>query len=163
MKIPLKVNRDVLHQADLFRDAARLLQVIDSKLHVPFIVNAAFAIELYLKALNSSKCFNKPSEISPGVISYESVTSKPVTWGHSLVDIYDALVEDIKIYLDDEFLNARISADCDSLRDFLSQINKAFVQWRYIFSKDYVRPIELNEMLLALNTLSSAVHALDKR
>ncbi|MDO9413779.1 MAG: hypothetical protein Q7T81_14510 [Pseudolabrys sp.] len=81
----------------------------------PFVVNATFALELYLKAVG----------LLHGVKLH----------GHDLVDLFDAIPEEAKQSLLAAFKFAKWSCAIKNLhqyREALLKIRKAFMEWRYL-------------------------------
>ncbi len=83
---------------------------------VPFVVNSAFSIEIYLKTLH--------------VISGNKIK------GHSLVTLYNALSEDIKAIVKNAGQDLRRHYSLEGEEDIvtcISSLDKAFEQWRYAY------------------------------
>ncbi|WP_217517494.1 hypothetical protein [Vibrio metschnikovii] len=64
MKLSRRVEPRIYHQAEAFHIAALTLHHSEAMKHrgSPFIVNASFALELYLKAFDGETVFKEPSE-----------------------------------------------------------------------------------------------------
>jgi hypothetical protein len=83
---------------------------------VPFIVNGAFAIEIYLKAL----------ALHFGLQPH----------GHDLLNLFDALTADARDALAANFGSAKVKCEIATLEDYrgaLEKIRRAFVDWRYLY------------------------------
>ena len=106
---------------------------------VPFVVNAAFSIELYLKALASK----------------HQLTLK----GHELLKLYESLpqeaIEEIESVIPkcakDRALNGP-----PTFVQYLKELNSAFVGWRYIFEKSESKPIYLEPTIFVMQVLHEA-------
>lgn len=85
---------------------------------VPFVVNSAFSIELYLKTLHE-------------------IAGTPQR-GHRLLTLFDALPADVRAELEaaaianaPAYLGPRHAERSFSLRDFVTDLDNSFVEWRY--------------------------------
>lgn len=106
---------------------------------VPFIANAAFAVELYIKALAQK----------------HGVTLR----GHEVVELHKALPPAALLELD--AVSPKCAADRrlrgkPDLSACLSQLNNAFVEWRYVFEKDRVDPIDIEPTIFVMQVLHEA-------
>jgi hypothetical protein len=86
----------------------------------PFVVNAAFSVELYLKTLHV---------VATGSNARE----------HKLLELYDDLLSAQRAELQNQAV--RVAAEHGEgpqvqLRDLLITLNDAFVQWRYVYEVD---------------------------
>lgn len=85
----------------------------------PFVVNAAFSIEIYLKTLH--KMYGKDIK------------------GHSLSELYEALDKKCKSTIKQIAEETRNLYQIEKDKDFeyyLSSLDTAFVKWRYIYESD---------------------------
>lgn len=148
--------KDVFIQAYRFRSTARvigdLVRYGDEKnldlYSDPFVVNASFSIELYLKCI--------------GII--ESGDEK-TPYIHELDKLYDALSVEIQNKLSDVFIkeNEKLGSyhlvkkngfDFDwSLRNVLKESSKAFVKWRYSYEGNLPDIISIKAVIFALETI----------
>ena len=112
---------------------------------VPFVVNSAFSIELYLKTLHH--------------LRGTSVR------GHSLLAIYDAL--------SDESRDMVVSiaqrhgpgyqvtvASGDVFRGFVAELDTAFIDWRYIHETGQTSRINVQPMILVMKALDEVCRQL---
>lgn len=103
---------------------------------IPFVVNAAFAIELYLKTL----CSVHGLEMR----------------GHDLLDLFDQLPADAVEQLRQEIAGAPATEGIKDLTGFRVEIERlrhAFVEWRYLYERDSASEIRFLEFLHILNVL----------
>lgn len=125
----------MLQQAISFGKIARL--IYDGNLStvpsnpigiIPFVVNSAFSIELYLKTL--AQIHNTPLR------------------GHKLLDLYDELSAVAKQQIEaqtKEYKTLKNFQGNIDLRAHLEDLNNAFTEWRYAYEFDkvtLVRPID---------------------
>jgi hypothetical protein len=101
-----------LHQQDLLKAPRNGLSL------APFVVNSAFAIELYLKTLHE--------------LSGTSIR------GHELLDLYDKLSDATRnVVIKHALANAAgygvTLTAADQFRTFLAELNNSFVEWRYCY------------------------------
>ncbi len=103
MKIDRTVEPNVFYKAEAFHIAAKVLFDNEEMKYrgAPFIVNASFSLELYLKSFMSSTYFDKPEKYYDGVTLYNRVYSKSghSGQGHDLSNLYKQLPESIKLEL----------------------------------------------------------------
>jgi hypothetical protein len=105
----------------------------------PFVVNASFAVELYLKALG--------------------YRNRAPLRGHELLKLFEALPEDARSEI--QAASARVAAKTEppqylSPRSALSQLNNAFAEWRYTHEKEELGPISLTSVVLLLQVMHEA-------
>lgn len=139
---------DAMHnQANSFANTAlelyardlRTVPIKNSMSMVPFVVNAAFSIEIYLKTLH---CIfgNK-------------------IMGHSLVKIYDELDESAKNIIQGAAADMRSSypiEEGDELYPCLESLDKAFEKWRYAYEYDKLSYIGIQSTTYVLGVLHEA-------
>jgi HEPN domain-containing protein len=105
----------------------------------PFVVNAALAIELYLKTL---------SEIHGKKL-----------WGHELAKLFDNLPKAAVEELEAEVPAAAAGHNIDtgkSFRDCLHRVNDAFVDWRYLYEKQGTQEIRIPEVIFLMDVVHHA-------
>jgi hypothetical protein len=105
---------------------------------VPFVVNGAFAIELYLKTL-----FHLAERSERG---------------HELLKLYDALPDETRAHVvavAQRLATPRIKVpDGAAFRAFLVPVNDAFVEWRYLYETgetEMVHPLDVIFVLWVLH------------
>lgn len=101
----------------------------------PFVVNAAFSVELYLKTLHV-------------------VTSGSHAHQHKLLDLYDSLPDTRRTELQDQAV--LVAAEHGEgpqvqLRNLLTMLNDAFVQWRYVYELPRSGTIHLQQTILVMH------------
>jgi hypothetical protein len=102
-----------IHKRDFTSTPARTGLTI-----APFVVNAAFAVELYLKTI--------------GVVRDQALR------GHDLLTLFDALGADAKASIGDHFSKCKHQCGIDSIEGFrvaLDELRNAFVEWRYLYEQ----------------------------
>lgn len=122
---PTRVVRMFLH-AEHFSDVAAQAHISILERNrtgrvpvAPFVVNGAFALELYLKML--SEFFGKRLA------------------GHDLLKLFDRLPDGARTALQENLHQSRDFAQFSSLDEFrrhLSSYRDAFKDWRYVYEKD---------------------------
>ena len=102
----------------------------------PFIVNAAFGIELYLKTL--AKIHKKTFK------------------GHELLKLFDSLPpkakESINTVIPNYAKQYGITLPAD-FRNYISELNHTFVEWRYIYEKDRSNEVHVQQMIFVMQCL----------
>ena len=111
----------------------------DWKNGAPFVVNAALACELYLKALAAKH-------------------GKSLR-GHELVALYGALPAAARAQV--EAVQAQSAAEwklpsTTSVASALRQLNKAFVEWRYLHERDRTPAVHFRQTIFAMHALHHA-------
>lgn len=111
---------------------------------IPFVVNAAFSIELYLKTLQ---------EIDG--------RAKRV---HSLLDLYDSLSgarrAEIASAAQTHAPRFAIAVrDEQQFRANMRALNSAFVEWRYLHEKKYLGDVQIEPTVVAIIALESVCRA----
>jgi hypothetical protein len=102
----------------------------------PFLVNAAFSVELFLKTLHK----------------LEGETRK----GHKLVPLFDALPEARRADLNaaaQQFApgHGEVAGKVD-FRALLVMLNDTFRKWRYVYEEEQAAPVDLQQTILAMET-----------
>jgi hypothetical protein len=103
---------------------------------VPFIVNSAFAIELYLKTLG--QLHNAPSR------------------GHDLLDLFDKLPESARAAIEKHFSLGKWQCGITTLEEYrkgLQELRGAFVEWRYLYESQDANEIKFQPMIFTMEVL----------
>ncbi|MBN6152782.1 hypothetical protein JR065_20845 [Xanthomonas sp. AmX2] len=127
----------IRQQAMDFRDACGLIMNYDQNergkerrpLSVPYIVNSAFCIELYLKALSLRHGCDQR--------------------GHDLLKIYERLPPGAKIALEDRVKDAQLEVDYSGNTDIkalLSVIKDNFLKWRYLHEHGRLSTVSMPQL-----------------
>jgi|MTBAKSStandDraft_1061840.scaffolds.fasta_scaffold07835_2 hypothetical protein len=118
--------------------------IYDSKIEdwrSPFIVNATFAIELYLKSMQKGiKTYGPPFEVSFGTEQKHSGRTQMMVHakteisykgdGHNLLVLFSQISERNRDYILHIFSQPGHDIDFEN---FLKEHNKAFIVWRYCY------------------------------
>ena len=124
--------------AHLYENGLKKNPTIGSSI-VPFVVNAAFSIELYLKALAKK----------------HQVTLK----GHELLKLYESLpqkaIEEIESVIP-RCAKDRALNEPPNFVQYLKELNSAFIEWRYIFEKSESKPIYFEPTIFVMQVLHEA-------
>ncbi len=125
---------DIFYQANDFRLAAHALHV-QKQFAVPAIVNGAFAIELYLKALGAVP--NDPADFAPDALAQEPGDAPAIPPGRDDSHHIGKLFASLHVHLRDGIRQAYAPAgvDPDTLERDLATFNLAFDDWRYLYEK----------------------------
>jgi hypothetical protein len=125
-----------LHRTDLLKAPRNGFSV------APFVVNSAFSIELYLKTLG--QIHNKPLK------------------GHELVNLFESLPVEAHQSID------AVLPDCVKewgppetidLRTSISELNNAFVEWRYYYERGRTKAVRIEPMIFVMKVLHEACKA----
>ena len=151
MKVLRKVEPNIYSKAEGFHIAAQILNQANEMQYrgSPFIVNATFAIELYLKCLDAKTVFNKPSNECDGFTKYEKVSSESSNRGHDLGKLFNKINEVHRDQISSSF-EQRINGI--SSEEFFGKYRDHFVSWRYGFEGNATAYCS-SEILAMLETL----------
>jgi hypothetical protein len=106
---------------------------------IPFVVNAAFAVELYLKTLGCVCGLNMR--------------------GHDLLELFDELTAEAKDLLQREITRSPATEGIKDLSGFRTEIERArhlFVEWRYLHERNRASEVRFVELIHVLNVLHNA-------
>jgi hypothetical protein len=113
----------------------------------PFVVNSAFSIELYLKALHL-------------------LQGAPSPWGHRLLDLFDTLHPDMRQKIQDgarefgpDYL-PREFAGID-IRTFIGDLDNAFVEWRYAHEGGITGVVHVYPTIFVMKVLHEVSQRID--
>ncbi|SDI25340.1 HEPN domain-containing protein [Pseudomonas benzenivorans] len=106
---------------------------------VPFVVNAAFSIELYLKALSQKH----------GV----------ALRGHELIKLYEALPS--KAHIEIQTVTPRCAdnrtlGEPPELLAYLKDLNNAFIEWRYSYELERTGAVHIEPTIFVMEVLHEA-------
>jgi hypothetical protein len=108
----------------------------DGQLVIPWIVNSAFAIEIYLKTLGQMS--GRPSR------------------GHNISDLYSGLPDDARASILAEIPNAlrdrKFTSEFD-ITAVISALNKAFVEWRYHYEVQRLPAIPIEATIVLMKAI----------
>ena len=141
----ISLNDTMFAQANSFAETANLLYSRDlfnssykGSTVAPFIVNACFSIEIYLKAIHEA--YGESAK------------------GHDLSKLYDNLNESAKITIDSAANDVRPQYTLPMEATFescLSELNNAFVNWRYVYEHNRLSA-EFQSIRCTMHTLFEA-------
>ncbi|MGE0055626.1 MAG: hypothetical protein AB7S74_15595 [Hyphomicrobium sp.] len=103
---------------------------------VPFIVNSAFAIELYLKTIGQ--------------------LHKISLRGHDLIELFDGLPAVAHADIEKHFAKCNWQCGIATLADYrkaLEQLRGAFVEWRYLYEKQNANIISFGPLIFTMEVL----------
>lgn len=111
----------------------------------PFVVNSAFSIELYLKTL--------------GQIHGTSLK------GHKLLELYDSLPAEahraIEVAIPASAQKRKLE-DSINLREFISELNNTFVEWRYCYEVGHTNQVRIEPTIFVMEVLHEACRSSGK-
>lgn len=137
----------IRQQAMDFRDACGLIMNYDlgtrpvdrRPLSIPYVVNSAFCLELYLKAL--------------------SLRHGNEQRGHDLLKLYDRLPQAAKMAIASRVAEAQQEAGCADpidVRGLLSLIKDTFEQWRYVHDHEELGTVPYDQLFFLRSLLHRA-------
>ncbi|MGY3856258.1 hypothetical protein [Aeromonas intestinalis] len=151
-------NIVVLDAAEQFYQSAKILKDMPpgSGVLLPMLTNAALAMELYIKSLNTLSVienYEKYSDGSEGCV----VTEKTGTREHDLSVILSNVDNAIKINIGDLFNNGRIQHSFDELIELVKPYDKLFVRSRYSYEKLGLPTISIAELFYCIESIRDLV------
>lgn len=105
----------------------------------PFVVNAAFSIELYLKTLH--RRFGKSAT------------------GHQIRNLFDALpaeAQQVVFESGESVKHKHALGEEPQILTYLDQLNEAFVKWRYSYEHQYLSQIGIPSTVFLIDALHQA-------
>jgi hypothetical protein len=124
----------LLYERDLRRTPRKGVSV------APFVVNAAFSIELYLKALVAKHGAKPPK-------------------GHELVKLFAKLPAAASAEIENVIPRCaanRALEGSPNFKAYLEELNDAFVEWRYCFELERTRAINIQPTIFVMEVLHEA-------
>lgn len=137
------MTQAMLRQAVSFATASRDLfekylsgPSSDGKAMEPFVVNAAFAIEIYLKTLHASAGARKKE--------------------HGLLALYDTLPQPVKDEIDSA--GGKLAAQYEAIgaggfRGHLAQLDEGFRRWQEVYESGWLKPIQVHPTVFLMHVL----------
>jgi hypothetical protein len=124
-----------LHERDLLKAPRNGLSI------APFVVNSAFAIELYLKTLHE--------------LGGTSIR------GHELLELYDRLSDATRaVVVKHALLNATgygvTLTTADQFRSFVAELNNSFVDWRYCYETGKTGTVTIQPTIVVMKAVHEA-------
>jgi hypothetical protein len=130
--------------ADQFYTASELLWQSEGVV-LPFIINSALALELYLKSLAARsviKNFRDCGDEGGGGI----VTATPIARTHKLTELFDVVDDRLKSEITNRYDQSGLSKRCGPLRDCLQTYDDTFEKIRYVYEDSSSLPEDIDEL-----------------
>ena len=135
------MTQAMLRQAVAFATASRdlfekylAIAAPDAKAMEPFVVNAAFAIEIYLKALHAGAGTRRKE--------------------HGLLELYDALPQPIKDAIDATAAKLRSEYEgAGAFREQLAQLDEGFRRWQEVYESGWLKPVKVHPTVFLMHVL----------
>lgn len=151
----------VLKEADAFKRASEMLNACsESIMSVPAIVNAAFALELYLKSLNIAWQVADPATLEGKKAWLASRTALQI--GHAPSRLYGALDQAIRSDLEERYRLRFQGGNPQTLEQNIKAFDGLFQDWRYIF-EGHAKSVDLHSLFAVLAFFSEALNSLPQR
>jgi hypothetical protein len=135
------MTQAMVRQAVGFATAARdlfekylAIATPDPKVMEPFVVNAAFAIEIYLKTLHAGAGARRKE--------------------HGLIELYDALPQPIKDSIDARAAKLKDEYEgAGAFRAQLAQLDEGFRRWQEVYEGGWLKPIQVQPTVFLMHVL----------
>lgn len=151
----------VLKQANMFREVAQMIYIHSgSIMAVPTVVNAVFALELYLKSLNIEWKIADPNTLGGKKAWLESRTA--LQKGHAPSKLFGALDKSIKDELEKTYRGSVPGHKGQELEDSIKSYDGVFQDWRYIFEGN-CKTVDLSHLFSLLEFLSKELNKLPQK
>lgn len=151
----------VLKEADAFWQASQMLNTFsESIMSVPTVVNAAFALELYLKSLNMEWQLQDPSSLGGKKAWLKSRSA--VQTGHAPSKLYHAIDIDTRNTLEQQYQRRLQGTNVLKLEKVLEAYDGIFQDWRYVF-EGRCKSVDLSSLFSLLAFFYEELHALPQR
>ena len=145
----------VLNEANAFRRASQLLNACpESVMSVPAVVNAAFALELYLKSLNIEWQVADPATLGDRKSWLES--RKSLQTGHAPSKLFGALDQKIRSEFEQKYQEQHQGLSRTTLEQSIASYDGIFQDWRYIF-EGRAKSVDLSELFAILTFFSETL------
>lgn len=125
---------------------------------IPAIVNAVFALELYLKSLNIEWDVSSTEE-PPNGKSW--VNRNVLCKGHDPSKLYKTLDQNIRDTLERKYVEFDVAKGNLTLEARLQAYDGIFQDWRYPFEGS-CKPVDLAELNSMLSFLSETIHCFER-
>jgi hypothetical protein len=151
----------VLKEADAFKRASEMINdCSEAIMSVPAVVNAAFALELYLKSLNIEWQAADPATLEGKKAWLNSRRS--LQKGHVPSRLYNALDQNLRSDLEERYRLSFQGGNYQTLEQNIKVFDGLFQDWRYIF-EGQAKSVDLQSLLAVLTFFSEALNALPQR
>jgi hypothetical protein len=151
----------VLKEADSFWQASQKLNTFSEPImSVPTVVNAALALELYLKSLNMEWQLQDPSSLGENKALLKS--RRAVQTGHAPSKLYLAIDQDTRNTLETRYWQRHQGTNVPKLEKILEAYDGIFQDWRYVF-EGRCKSVDLSFLFSLLVFFSEEIHALPPR
>lgn len=151
------VGREFRETVDFLYESIQLVHCVS-----PLLMMAAFGIELFLKCLNAASVYHR-DDMLVGLEAYR-VTAEPLTKGHRLVVLLDALDVQIQEGLNSTYARNPVIPGKATLRDALAEYDTLFVNARYPFEDEQEgRSRSITGLVKLLDLIGDHVGSLPKQ
>lgn len=154
-------DQGVLREADAFLQASQMLNTSsEPMMSVPTIVNAAFALELYLKSLNVKWQLQDPSSLSEKKAFLKSRSAMQT--GHAPSKLYQAIDKNTRDTLERKYSQRFQGTDVRRLEKIVEEYDGIFQDWRYVF-EGHCESVNISFLISLLTFFSEELHDLPQR
>ena len=154
-------NRSIFALAEAFHEGASLAKEESVRLHPVAIVNGGFALELYLKSIDSERVFSGEPEIEPGIYLHEQVFSRVNLETHDAVKLWKSIDMKTKQHLEEK-LPWALRERYGSVSNALKPVRNVFVEWRYLFEGRIRNPVPISDLFDLLQFLREEIPNLSR-
>ncbi|BBT52207.1 hypothetical protein GVO02_18440 [Aeromonas caviae] len=151
-------NIVVLDAAEQFYQSAKILKDMPpgSGVLLPMLTNAALAMELYIKSLNTLSVIENYETYSDGSRGGE-VTEKAKTCEHDLSIILANVDDAVKINIGNMFDNGSINHSFGELIELVRPYDKLFVRSRYSYEKLGLPAVSISDLFYCIEFIRDLV------
>ena len=144
-------NNRIMHLAHEFLASGEILDREQNRKSSASIMCIAFAIELYIKSIHAEeRCAESDiEEFDDGITAYGSlfVASLVKDRQHKLDSLFKNLPHERKNEVSKAYSKYEHSGSYENIVDALTQVNSAFIDWRYVYEGG-ITALETSTLLL---------------
>lgn len=159
-------NPQVLDSAEQFYSGASVLKGLPpgSGVLLPFLTNAALAMELYIKSESmTSWAVIKNYEYYRNGVFGGIVSAEPQQKKHILSKILEDVLPEIKDNVNTLYSKGTVSHDFDGLVQQVKKYDNLFVDVRYSFENECLKNLNLSDIWSTVNLLRLVVNSIDHK
>jgi hypothetical protein len=158
-------NKQVQSTAQQYRETADFLydHLQEHNCVLPLLMVASFGIELFLKCLNSKCVYHQDELLAP--LGGHRITALPLTTGHSLMSLLDALDDRFQFQkgLDEAYAKNPVIPGKATFKDALAEYDKLFSDARYLFEGKDISGRSITGLVRLLDLIGDYVISLPSR
>lgn len=156
-------NSSVLESAGQFYNGAKILRQLPlgSGVLLPMILNAALAIELYIKSLCVRSIIKDYKYFGNGVYGGR-VTEVPLKTGHTLSSLLESVSNEVKENIINLHTDEVIQYSFNDLVQLVKPYDRLFVEARYVYENDAISNLDITGLFHCLESFRYLVQKITR-